>query len=133
MKWKFSLWADSKLKCSVKLLLKNGKNFWHGLGTAYQNGLCPELKIIPYKGQKTTFKRFREHPACPFSRSGMYRIIQFYKNAFTRFPHYYIFCIILLIFCVWLHYNRENYPFLTLFNVQFIFPRFSENPFTLTH
>ena len=56
VKRKIELSADSKLKCSVKLFLKNGRNFSHGLGTTNQNGLCPELDKRPQKGQ--TFRMF---------------------------------------------------------------------------
>ena len=59
MKWKSSLSGDSKLKCSVKLLLKMGKNSYMDWGQYITMNYAQNLRKYPNKTKQTTFRIFQ--------------------------------------------------------------------------
>ena len=80
--------ADSKLKSSVKILLKILKTFCHGFGSTFWDRLCPNFEKMPKKGQKTTFSRLNRVRNLVMRFYKPHIISESLKNAWLGFAHH---------------------------------------------
>ena len=57
-----------------------GKNSDMDWGLYIKMNQAQNLRNDPKKAKQITFRKFKEDPACPLPRIGIYRIIWFHKN-----------------------------------------------------